>query len=199
MFDRVVIVDTETGGTDPMRHPLIQVAALGCAFPSLEVLEEFEAKIEFDPAQCEAEALAVNHYTPEAWKGALHPRIAAARFSSFLSRHARHPMLGKEPPHRPYSVADLIGHNIEFDKAFLWAWYRKLNEFFPAYSAGLCTAQLARWHAWGKQPMPQDFKLTTLIEHYKIEVPPEFAKAHDALTDVHLCRLLARYVLTGVR
>ena len=40
---RVVFLDTETGGLDPIRHPIIQLAAI--ATEGEEILETFERKL----------------------------------------------------------------------------------------------------------------------------------------------------------
>jgi oligoribonuclease (3'-5' exoribonuclease) len=47
MEQRIVFVDIETGGLDPKKHPVIQIGA-AAVDGSLEVLEAFEAKIQFD-------------------------------------------------------------------------------------------------------------------------------------------------------
>jgi len=64
MPDSFIYFDLETGGLDWTIHPIIQIAAVATA-PDGQIVDEFEAKIQFDPAMASPEALAINAYTPE--------------------------------------------------------------------------------------------------------------------------------------
>ena len=190
---RLIFFDLETGGVDPKRHPIIQLAAIAVD-EHLEVLEASEAKIKFNPRQAKAQSLRKNHYHPGIWANeAREPKLVAKDFSEFLRRHATVPALSAEG--KPYQVAQLVAHNAAFDGPFLTAWYDKLNLYLPAKRLVLCTMQLAMWHfVSGEDAPPANYQLTTLYEHFG--VPFHAASAHDALGDasatVQLFKALAR-------
>lgn len=178
---RLIFFDLETGGVDPKRHPIIQLAAIAVD-EHLEVLEAFEAKIKFNPRQAKAQSLRKNHYHPGVWANeAREPKLVAKEFSEFLRRHASVPALSAKG--KPHQVAQLVAHNAAFDAPFLMAWYDKLNLYLPARRLILCTMQLAMWHfVSGDDAPPANYQLATLCEHFG--VPFHAAAAHDALGDV---------------
>jgi DNA polymerase III epsilon subunit-like protein len=76
-----------------------------------------------------------------------------------------------------------LAHNAEFDGAFLWNWFDKLDVYLPARRLVLCTMQLAMWHfVTSGATSPANFQLATLCEHFG--VPFHAAAAHEALADV---------------
>ena len=177
---RLIFFDLETGGIDPKRHPIIQLAAVAVD-EHLEVLEAFEAKIKFNPRQAKTQSLRKNHYHPGVWANeAREPKTVAQEFSEFLRRHASVPALSAQG--KPYQVAQLVAHNAAFDGPFLTAWYDELNLYLPARRLVLCTMQLAMWHfVWGEENPPANFQLATLCDQFG--VPFHAASAHDALGD----------------
>lgn len=193
MSQHLVFFDLETGGTEPKRHPIIQLAAVAVD-EHLEVLEAFEAKIKFNPRQAKAQSLRKNHYHPGVWANdAREPKLVAQDFSEFLRRHASVPALSAQG--KPYQVAQLVAHNAAFDARFLTAWYDKLNLYLPARRLVLCTMQLAMWRfVSGEDAPPANYQLATLCEYFG--VPFHAASAHDALGDasatVQLFQALAR-------
>lgn len=193
MEQRLVFFDLETGGLDPKRHPIIQLAAVAVD-EQLEVLEAFEAKIKFNPRHAKAQSLRKNHYHPGVWANdAREPKDVAQDFSAFLRRHASVPVLSGQG--KPYHVAQLVAHNAAFDGPFLAAWYDRLKLYLPARRLVLCTMQLAMWQfVSGDESPPANYQLATLCEHFG--VPFHAASAHDALGDasatVQLFQALAR-------
>lgn len=179
----LVFGDLETGGLNPKRHPIIQLAAIAVNGESLATLETIEIKIAFDEARANKHAIRKNSYDRLTWRNeALDEREAARTFAAFLKRHASMPMLGRDG--REYHLAQLVAHNAAFDCEFLHTWYERLGIFCPARRQGLCTLQRAMWHVFehgGKTP-PRNFKLDTLCEYFG--VPFSAADAHDALGDV---------------
>jgi DNA polymerase III epsilon subunit-like protein len=181
MEPRLIFFDLETGGVDPKRHPIIQLAAMAVN-SHLEVVEAFEAKIRFDPKKAAAHSLRKNHYHPGRWAtDAREAKEVASDFAVFLKRHASMPALSAQG--KPYLVAQLVAHNAAFDGPFLQAWFAKQNVFLPARRLVLCTMQLAMWQFClsGEKP-PSNFQLATLCEHFG--VPFHAAAAHEALGDV---------------
>lgn len=181
MEQKLVFVDLETGGLDPKKHPIIQIAAVAVN-ESLEAEEAFEVKIHFDEKKAAADALRKNHYHPGVWQNEGKPaEVAAKEFAAFLRRHATLPTLSAKGEF--YRVAQLVAHNAAFDGPFLFTWYEKLGAFLPAKRLVLCTMQLAMWQFWMPgATTPASFKLADLCEHFG--VPFHAAKAHDALADV---------------
>jgi DNA polymerase III epsilon subunit-like protein len=193
MEKRLVFIDLETGGIDPKRHPIIQVAAIAVD-THLDVLEAYEAKVKFNPRHAKAQSLRKNHYHPGVWANEARESTQVAKdFSEFLRRHATVPALSAEG--RAYQVAQLVAHNAAFDGPFLTAWYDKLNHYLPARRLVLCTMQLAMWHFVSRdESPPANYQLATLCEHFGVPFPA--ASAHDALGDatatVRLFQALAR-------
>lgn len=206
--DSYVVLDTETGGTDPRRHPLIQVAMIACT-RAWEPLEELDVRIRFSEELAEPEALKLNSYDPEVWAAkALHPRDAAQQIGDFLRRHAGLELVSQKG--NPYRVAQLVAHRADFDADFLFAFFRdpgwQVGEapeegtdprvFCPAFFRPLCTLQLMQWALLvaGARP-PENMKLGTLAKWLGID-PGE---AHDALSDVRVALEIARRVTRRLR
>jgi DNA polymerase-3 subunit epsilon/ribonuclease T len=193
MEQQLVFFDLETGGLDPKRHPIIQLAAVAIDHTG-EVLEAFEAKLRFNPKKANAYSLRKNHYHPGVWaKEAGDANETAKNFAAFLRRHATTPMLSSEG--RSFHVAQLVAHNAAFDGPFLATWYERLELYLPARRQVLCTLQLALWHFTLSQARPpSNYQLATLCAHFGIRF--HAAAAHEALADVtatvQLFRALSR-------
>jgi DNA polymerase III epsilon subunit-like protein len=179
---KLIFADIETGGLNPRRHPIIQLAAVAVD-SNLEPLDAFEAKIRFDEREANRNSLRKNHYHRGIWaKDAQEPKEVAERFAAFLRRHATVPILSSDG--RVYRVAQLVAHNASFDGPFLQTWYERLNAFLPARYHVLCTLQRAQWyfHEHKEETPPQDFKLATLCQYFGVTF--HAASAHDAMADV---------------
>jgi len=193
MEQRLIFFDLETGGINPQRHPIIQIAGVAID-EQLEVLEAFEAKIKFDPRRANAHSLRKNHYHPGVWaKEARDPRQVAQDFAAFLRRHASVEALSVQG--KPYQVAQLVAHNAAFDGPFLTTWFDKHQVYLPARRLILCTMQLAMWQFIENfTSAPKSFQLASLCEHFG--VPFHAATAHEALGDasatVRLFRAIVR-------
>lgn len=179
---KLVFVDIETGGLDPSRHPIIQLAAVA-SDESMSPIEHFECKIDFDLSQADADALSKNNYNAERWKiEAVEVQAAINRFSSFLKRHSDVEMISKKTG-KPYYVAQLIGHNAPtFDAIFIQNLWRCNDRFLPASYRVLCTMQRAMFYFFERPQInpPKDFKLGSLCEYFKVPL----TEAHDAKNDV---------------
>jgi exonuclease len=182
-----VYFDLETGGVKD-EHPDIQLAAVAVDEDTWNELLSFEAKIAFDATKADPEALALNHYSAEAWVGSQPPGQVAFRFAGFLERFRSLTMISKRTG-KPYSVAKLIGHNAaSFDGPRLRRMFDRCSLFLPADPRVRDTCQRALWYFDERGEVPADFKLGTLCEHFGISTEG----AHDALTDVRLTIALAR-------
>jgi DNA polymerase III epsilon subunit-like protein len=177
----LVFVDIETGGLNPKKHPIVQLAAIAVD-DRLEPLAAFEAKVRFDERGANHYSLRKNHYRPGVWsREALESEEAAKGFAAFLRRHATVPLVASDGS--PYQVAQLVAYNASFDGEFLQTWYKRLNTFLPARYQILCTLQRALWYFHEhKEPLPPDFKLATLCQYFGVTL--HAAQAHEALADV---------------
>lgn len=182
---KTIYFDLETGGVND--EPVIQLAAVALNADWSEA-GTFEQKIKFDPAACDPEALKLNRYDPEAWKDAVAPAIAVARFSSFVKPHSTVEMISKRTG-APYTVARLAGYNaLTFDMPRLRAMYGPT--FFPcSYHVRDVLQRAMFWFdEHNVEVKPKDLKLSTLCEYFGIET----GGAHEALTDVRMTIALYR-------
>ena len=191
---KLVFFDLETGGLNPRRHPIIQLAAIAVG-DDLRPIEAFEAKVWFDEAQANRNSLRKNHYHRGRWsREALEPEEVGRSFAEFLRRHATVSMLSADGGE--YRVAQLVAHNASFDGTFLQTWYERLHLFLPARYQVLCTLQRAMWyfHEHTNEPLPANFKLATLCHQFGVKF--HAAGAHEALADVSatvaLCQAMRR-------
>lgn len=183
-----IYFDLETGGVMPT-HPNIQLAAVAVDEDTWHEISSIEMKIMFDERRADPDALAMNHYTAEAWKDAAVPWEACKRFAAFLDRFKSLEMVSKRTGN-PYTVAKLVGHNAaSFDGPRLFTMFRECDVFLPADPRVRCTCQRAMWYfdETGAVP-PKDLKLATLCEYFGVPV----VESHEALADVRLTVQLAR-------
>lgn len=196
----VVFVDLETGGLDRERHPIIELAAVACSLPGLEVLGRFHALVDFDTATADPEALQMNHFDPLRWAEESVPEDQVRKdFTAFLNRFKTVEQMSKRTA-KPFKVARLAGHNLPgFDLPFLQAWFRKVDAFFPASYLAFDTVQLAAWVAAGGSlgEPPGNMKLETVAAW--LGCAPEPGAAHSALVDCETTVRCARSLLAQIR
>lgn len=180
-----IVFDFETGGVLPA-HPNIQLAAIAVDEKWNEV-DSFNSKIAFDPATCDAEALAMNHYDAKAWDGAPKSDSVASRFGAFLKKNATTRLISKRTGN-PYTVAQLAGYNASFDKDRLWAMFA--GEFVPASHLVLCVLQRALWYTMEAGLKPENHQLSTIAKMLGIATDG----AHDAMADVRMTAAVARKI-----
>lgn len=187
---RITFFDLETGGLNPQRHPIIQIAAIAVDETAVP-LEAIEIKVKFDEAKANKSSLRKNHYRRSRWAtAAVEPSEGADALAEFLRRHATHRAVSNSG--LSFHVAQLAAHNAAFDGPFLRAWYGRLKKFLPARFQVLCTMQRALWYFAERPELtpPSDYKLATLCSHFGI--PHHAADAHDALHDATATMLLYR-------
>lgn len=180
-----VYFDTETGGIEPAR-PTIQLAAV--AMENGVELGAFEQNIAFNEADADPTALAMNHYTPQAWVNAVPPRACAAKFAAWLRPYQTVTLTSKRTG-QPYTVARLAGYNaLTFDLPRLRAMFD--GAFFPCEY--LVRDVLQRALFWFDErpnvPRPENFKLSTVCEAFCISTDG----AHGALADARMSAELHR-------
>ncbi len=183
-----VYFDTETGGVDPTR-PTIQLAAVAVNQDGREC-SAFWQNIAFNEADCDPDALKLNHYDREAWVNAVTPAVCAAKFAAWVKKYASVTMTSKRTG-RPYTVAQLAGYNaLVFDLPRLRALFGAA--FFPcSYQVrDVLQRVLFYFDEYPNVPKPENFKLSTVAAHFGIATDG----AHDALADARMSASLYRAV-----
>ena len=192
--DRIVFFDLETGGLDPLRHPIIQFAAVAVDEEWREI-ESLEIKLRFDLSLAEPKALEGNSFDVATWaQQAIGQPAAMERVADFFRSHATLSKISQRG--KSYSVARLAGHNVtQFDCPFLVAWFKRAEMFCPAACfEPLDTLGLARWASLRDPNPPRDHQLGTLCAWLGIE----HTEAHDALGDVRATVQVARALCQGL-
>lgn len=177
---RIVFFDLETGGLDPLLHPITQIAAVAVD-EQLNELESYECKLTFYDKTCDKKALAMNGYKEDVWIAeAISPLQAVGQFGRFLSRYADIERKS-ERTGNPYRVAQLAGYNAAtFDGPFIQQFFKVQRAFLPASYQVLDVLQRAKWHFLEMGVTLESLRLSAVAEHFGIKVE----QAHDALEDV---------------
>jgi DNA polymerase III epsilon subunit-like protein len=185
----IVYFDLETGGIEPHR-PTIQLAAV--AMEGAIEVASFEQNIAFNEADCDPEALRLNHYDRERWaREAVPPLVCAARFAAWL-RPFQTVTLTSKRTGQPYTVARIAGYNaVSFDVPRLREMFS--GQFFPCEYLTRDVLQRALFyfdeHPHG--PQPASFKLATVCAMFGIDTDG----AHGALADARMCARLHRVIV----
>lgn len=177
-----IYLDTETGGTKP-EHPTIQLAAV--AMDGDVEVSAFEQNIIFEVLDCDKEALAMNHYTPEAWANAVRPEQCAARFAAWL-RPFQAVTLTSKRTGNPYTVARWAGYNIPFDGLRVRALFG--TGFCPLEMLGRDVLQRVLFWADESGTALENYRLTTVATYFGLSVDG----AHGALADARMCAAVER-------
>ena len=170
----MVVVDIETGGLE-LHHPIIQIAAIVFRPNTGDIVDEFQTKIQFDVADCDEEALKINHYTSEAWGDAIPLQDAITALRDLFKKFAVLPRKSKKG--WKYNVALACGYNSRFDQERIFHRAKQFNIFLPVDPRFLDVMQLAMW----KMDL-ESYKLEEIAKHFGIETEG----AHDALVDVKI-------------
>jgi len=122
MGDRLLFIDTETGGLDPDKHSLLSLAMV--VWEDMEIFDSQEILINDGILSVTEEALSVNKIDLEKHKqSAISSSQAMDKLFLFIGQHF--------PQQRTITLA---GHNVHFDAAFLkrlfFANNKNFSEFF---------------------------------------------------------------------
>lgn len=179
LLDRIVVVDTETGGLDPLQFSILSVGLV--SWDGAHRMELFVAEPEI---RCDPRSLAVNGLDP-AWIRAngLPPAEACKAIDGFLDR------MGVE---RPIIAA---GHNIAFDIAFLRRLYALGGASIPSdFSHRTVDTHTLLWALAARGVLPPDVRSSdAAFAHFGV-APPEGTR-HTALGDALATRELLRHLL----
>jgi DNA polymerase III subunit epsilon len=121
MPDRLLFIDTETGGLDPDKHSLLSIALV--VWEDKEIIDSLEILINDGELSVTAEALSVNKIDLEKHKQSAVPSsLAMDEILSFIGKHF--------PQQHKITLA---GHNVHFDTAFLKRFFSANNKDFRAF------------------------------------------------------------------
>lgn len=183
--------DTETTGTDPKVHDVIQLA--GQVVIGGRVMEEFNLTCQpFDWDSITDKALEVNGKTREELRDCEPPQEMYKKIVKIFDRY-----VNKFDKEDKFYAA---GHNINFDINFMNQFFKKNgNEYFFSYIHGahLCTLTLAviTETIIKKRIFKPNYKLSSVCECLNIEL----INSHDALADITSTRQAANVMLQMVR
>jgi len=179
---KLFFIDTETTGTNPAKHGLIQIGGIieidGKEIDRINILSA-----PYPDDVIEQEALNVNNRTEEEIRAFTLPQLAYRKFVEILNDHVN-----------KYDRSDkfhFIGYNATFDEDFLRAWFRKAgNAYYGSYFfwPPIDVANLAAYHFMKRRHVFKDFKLMTVASAAGIQIDEE--KAYDAMYDIEITREL---------
>jgi len=184
---KLLIIDTETGGTDPLVHSLLALGAVVWEDGRIVDREEFmisEPKISTD-----AEALSINRLDLAAVRhNGLSPSDAIVRLERFVSTHFEES-----------EEVVLTGHNVSFDVGFLRRLYRLAGKpYWQRYSHRLFdTASVVRYLSIAGVIDVPNVRSDAAFKYFGIS--PETSKRHTALGDALATAQLVSRVLALAR
>ena len=118
MGNRLLFIDTETGGLNPNKHSLLSLAMV--VWENMEIIDAQELLINDGKLSVTEEALSINKIDIEKHKqSAISSAQAIEKIFLFINRHF--------PEQRKITLA---GHNVQFDVNFLSVFFSRNNENF---------------------------------------------------------------------
>lgn len=164
----LAFIDTETTGTDPNKHEIIELAVIVVKQtqrdgkgPKIEIVEECEWKIKPEHIEnAEEAALRVNGYNEVDWMFAVDRKKAMEEFS------------------KKTQSCTFVSHNLVFDYAFVTKAFEETGVENRMHYAKLDTISIAFARLYDA-PTADKFSLRALCELLKVEN----SKAHTALAD----------------
>ncbi len=170
---RILLLDTETGGTDPRQHDLLSVGLV--VWQDGEIKDKKEVFVRGRPERCTSEALAINGIQLDKHNRYALPRQQAlAEIARFIDAHF---------DDKPVTAA---GHNLAFDLNFLRVLFeeggQELNHYISHRT--IDTASILLFLAL-LEGHPQDLReaasSSRAFAEYRIEMAP--GSRHTALGD----------------
>ena len=164
----LAFIDTETTGTDPKLHEIIELAVIIARQverpgrgPKIEIVEECEWKIKPQHIErAEEQALRVNGYNEVDWMFAVDRKKAMEEFA------------------KKTQSCSFVSHNLVFDYGFVMKAFEETGVENRMHYAKIDTISLAFARLYDA-PQADKFSLRALCELLKIEN----SKAHTALAD----------------
>jgi len=179
-----IFIDTETTGTDPKKHGVIEVA--GLVEVNDKAVEEFSFKMRpFPDDVIDREAMKIHGVTEEEVRQWLPPVKVHEGLIEILTRYVDR-----------YEKTDKfhwVGYNAYFDVDMMREWFKKNNDkyfgawfFHPPIDVMILAAYALRME---RQRIP-NFTQVTVAEHLGITIDKE--KVHRALYDAKVAKAIFR-------
>ncbi len=164
----LAFIDTETTGTNPDKHEIIELACIivrqterDGKGPSIEIIEECEWKIKPEHIEnAEEEALRINGYSEVDWMFAVERKKAMEEFA------------------KKTESCIFVSHNLTFDHAFVSKAFEETGVESRMHYGKLDTISISFARLYDA-PTADKFSLRALCELLKVEN----TKAHTALAD----------------
>jgi DNA polymerase III subunit epsilon len=188
---KMLYVDTETGGTIPGQHALLQVAAI--VDIDGDPVDEFCSYLNpFDTDLIEDGALAVNGLTREQIATFPDPVHVHDQFCAFMGKHVKQ--------FDRFDKFYFAAYGVEFDFGFIEKWFKASKDKYLGsymhYTPPLCLKHwMYRLGFLNKISLP-DYKLKSVCDYFHIELGD---KAHDALADIRATQKLGSMMLRKMR
>ena len=186
MSNRLLVIDTETGGIDPLKWSILSIGAV--AWENGEILGETEILVAEQPIQAEPGAMKVNRINLKEHAAiGLAPKRAVANLENFFLQYF------------PQGKVPLAGHNIGFDIGFLQRLYRLAAlDFEERFShRSIDTSSIMNFlKLAGKLPIPSS-SLESGLKYFQIEVKD--SDRHTALADARATAKLLTALIELVR
>lgn len=175
MNQKIVMMDVETGGLDPRKHSLLQVALVVCE--NGQELDAMKINIVHEVYNVDQRAMDINGIDLDSHKG-YKPDEAVAMITDFMATHFEKP-------------AQVCGHNVSFDVGFVKELFGTVEaDYDKVFSYRLLdTSAVARFLVFAGIIPPRG-SLGDLAKHFKVPHDPK--ELHDALVD---CRVTYQLLL----
>jgi len=178
---KIAWIDTETGGTNPDKNPLLQTAIE--IFIDEKVESEIFYSAPFEGDIIEDEALEKNGFTREQIAGFPSPMITHMKLVKILEKYVNR--------YNPLDKFIFAGYGARFDMDFMRAFFTKNGDnYFGSYFYSLpmdVMSFVAEGLLLGTVKPMKNFKLATVCEQFGVELGE---KAHDAMEDIRATREL---------
>lgn len=178
-----LFIDVETGGTNPYKHALLEIAGIVDIYG--DIVEEFSFKLKpFPQDEIEDEATAVTGLTPDIIEQQHEdPGLVYIKFIKLLDSY-----IDKYDKKDKFTF---IAYNSKFDEEFIRSFFKKKgNNFFGSYFhwPSIDVAVLASDDLGEDRPSLVNFKLITVCKYYGLDINSE--RFHSGDYDIALTREL---------
>jgi len=181
MSKKVLYLDVETTGMDPLRNDIIQLAAI--VEIDGKVVAEKNLKCQpLDWDNVSIEAINISGNTIESLQSYMPPAEAYKEFLALLDSH-----VDKYAPEDKFYPS---GYNLSFDLGFISHFFKKQgNNYWGSYIKwkGIDPLPLLHYLEYRGKISLSNYKLVTVCEYFGIELT-----AHDALSDAKAVKEILR-------
>lgn len=180
-----IFLDFETGGLDPKKHAVTEVAMVGIKGDTLEKIDIVSTFIKPYGLEYDPEALKVTGISMEDIEGGVTLQEAVNEILELLKK-------ADYNPRNKGSKPILVAHNSRFDKGFLLQMFDKAKklpelekvvfggeDYYGKWQPEMLDSQFLVKAAYGNDPDIPNFKLGTCIEKAGLDLPD----GHRAIND----------------